>query len=228
MTVNILFLLVCGLILFFIWKGYNRGLLGIIFGIVGWIFALYFIQTATPVIEQYLLNNPKVVQSIGTKVEKKLDEKVEDTVVSTEDMGPVEKMKELLEKNNKLAELENQTEQLFEEKKNQVISDAALVVTGYIIHAIATIAAIAVAFLIVSFVWNIIQFINHAPVIGGLSRFLGLVFGAAEGFLIVWILMYIISLVPDTNLGQLVQTQINENEFLLYLYENNILRLFFG
>ena len=228
MTYNVFFFIVVALLLFFIWKGYNRGMLGIILGIVGWIFVIYFVQTASPVIEQNLLSNEKVVESIGTKVEKNLNKKVDQVTVTTEDTDALEKMKALLEKNDKLSDLGEQTENLFEEKKTEVISETALVITGYIIHTIAFIAAVVVAFIIVSLVTGLGQMLNHAPIIGKVSRLLGLLFGACEGFLVVWIIMYIISLIPDTALGQLAQSQINENEFLLYLYENNSLRSFFG
>lgn len=229
MTFNVLFLVVCVLFLLFIWKGYNRGLLGIIFGIVGWIFVIYFVQTATPVIEDNLLSNVKVVETIGTKVERGLNTKVDQTTqTTTEDMVAVEKMKELLEKNGKLSELGEQTESLFEERKTEVISEAALVITKYIIHVFSFVAAIVVALIIVSLLTGLSKLINHAPILGKISRFLGVLFGACEGILFVWIMMYIISMIPNTEIGGLAQAQINENEFLLYLYENNILRSLFG
>ena len=229
MTYNVLFFIVCVLLLLFIWKGYNRGLLGIIFGIVGWIFVIYFVQTATPIIEDNLLSNVKVVETIGTKVERGLNTKVDQTAqITTEDMAAVEKMKELLAKNGKLNELGKQTESLFEEKKTEVISEAALVITKYIIHVFSFIAAIVIGLLIVSVLSGLAKLINHAPILGKISRFLGVIFGACEGLLFVWFMMYIISMIPNTQLGGLAQSQINENEFLLYLYENNILRSLFG
>ena len=239
MTYNALFFIVIACIIVFIWKGYNRGLIGIIFGIVAWIFAIYFIGEATPVIEQNLLNSPEVVQTIGEHVEKSLNKKVEkseekaEEEISREVGGEetdefVKKLQELIKSEDKLQELTHQTEEMIEEKKAEVISEAAVVITGYIIHALATVLSIVIVLLIISLAWTIIQFLNHAPVIGNVSRFLGMLFGICEGFLVVYVFFYIISLIPGTALGQLVGSQIEENEFLLYLYNNNILRSFFA
>ncbi len=228
MSINIFFFIVIGLILFFIWKGYNRGLVGIIFGIVAWMFAIYFVQVATPKIESYLMSNPKVVQSISTHVEKRLEEKANDAQVATGELAPVEKLKELISKNEALGELEKKTETLFEEKKTVVVTESALAITANIIRAMATLAALVMAMIMVSLAWTVVHFINHAPIVGKLSRFLGMLFGLCEGFFIVWILMYTIALLPASFFGRWAMPQISENEFLLYLYNNNILRLFLG
>ncbi len=228
MAVNIFFFIIIALILFFVWKGYNRGLVGIIFGIVAWIFAIYFIQTATPKIESYLMLNPKVVQTVSSHVEKRLEEKADVAEVATGELGPVEKMKELISQNEALSEFEQKTEALFEEKKTEAVTESALAITANIIRAMATLAALVMAMVMISLAWTVVHFINHAPIVGKLSRFLGMLFGLCEGFFIVWILMYTISLIPASMLGRWAMPQIMENEFLLYLYNNNILRLFFG
>ena len=65
--------------------------------------------------------------------------------------------------------------------------------------------------------------ISDLPVIGGLNRVAGGALGLGTGLIIVWILFIVITLLYDTGLGKACFENIAENEFLTFLYNNNIL-----
>ena len=59
--------------------------------------------------------------------------------------------------------------------------------------------------------------------IGGLNRIAGGILGIGTGLIVVWVLFIIITLMYDSEIGRQCFASIAENEFLTYLYENNIL-----
>ena len=63
--------------------------------------------------------------------------------------------------------------------------------------------------------------VGDAPVISGINGLLGFLAGAVQGFLYVWILMYLVALTGATAFSQQIITYIYQNAFLVYLYQHN-------
>ncbi len=233
-------------------RGFKRGILGIIYGIVAWIFIIVFVQWASPQAYNNLKQDEKIVESISSGVENVLNNKADEiTVENAEDELSEEKVNSLapylsddtLEKYNQLManledfkavssqvtdssmkqELDNQANEALDAQKAIIVEEATDVVTDYILQALGTVIAVVIGCIICSLVWMFVGLINRAPIIGPASHFLGAIFGIFEGLLIVWIIMYVVSMTLLTDTGAKAFQQISENEFLLYLYNNNIL-----
>ena len=67
---------------------------------------------------------------------------------------------------------------------------------------------------------------RKAPGLGQVNGFLGLVAGAAEGFLVVWIIMYAAACISTTTLGQGLLAGSDQSKFLTYLYDHNLVMAF--
>ncbi len=249
---NVMFFIVLLILVLLGIRGYKRGLLGIVFGVVAWIFILVFIQWASPKAYENLSQDEKIVSTISNGVENLLQDKAEDITVENADEelsedkvnalsnflpeGTMDKYNELmsnLEDFNNVSstiedsalkqEMEDQANEVLDAQKKEIVSEATVIITDYILHALATIIAVVIGCILCSLVWMLISVINHAPIIGTASRLAGIIFGVFEGVLLVWIIMYVISLTSLTEIGAQAYNQITENEFLLYLYNNNIL-----
>ena len=92
----------------------------------------------------------------------------------------------------------------------------------FAIRGIAILIAFVFAQLVVWFVGNIISAVGDAPIVSGINGFLGFAAGAVQGFLYVWILMYLVSLTSATGFSRQIITYIYQNPFTAYLYQHNI------
>ena len=98
---------------------------------------------------------------------------------------------------------------------------------SYLARLIADIVSFLLTLIVVTIVVRTILctvgFIGKLPVIGGLNRIAGGILGIGTGLIVVWVLFIIITLMYDSEIGRQCFASIAENEFLTYLYENNIL-----
>lgn len=102
---------------------------------------------------------------------------------------------------------------------SQAVSQKLL---DFMIRGIAVLIAFVAAQLVVWFVGNIVSAVGDAPMVSGINGFLGFAAGAVQGFLYVWILMYLVSLTSVSGFSQQMITYINQNPFTEYLYQHNI------
>ena len=65
--------------------------------------------------------------------------------------------------------------------------------------------------------------ISDLPIIGGANRLAGGAVGLAKALIIVWVVFVIITLMYDSKFGATCLQCIEENEFLSYLYDRNLL-----
>ncbi len=100
-------------------------------------------------------------------------------------------------------------------------------VGAYMAKLISDIVAFLLAFIVVTVVVRIflyvLDIIGHLPVIGGLNRLAGGVLGLGTALIIVWVLFIAITVLYDWAISKLFLQNIAENEFLQFLYNNNIL-----
>ena len=93
-------------------------------------------------------------------------------------------------------------------------------------HVLTRIVLILLIFGIVTwaFKWllKVLHILTKLPIIHGLNKLLGLVIGLVEGFLLVWLLLYIIRIRQGILFGFDIEALIDQNEFLQFLYLNNL------
>ena len=252
MNVSVFFVIVLIIILLAVIRGYNKGILGLFVGVASWIFLFFFLHWATPQIYVRLQENEAFVAEISERVNKKLTEKAEEITIDNVDekltkdglenlgvllpegtmeeyeklMSNVEDFRGVMEQvsdEDMKEQIEAQANHALDEKKQEAVRQATEVITDYIVWGTAGVIALVVGLLVVGFASGLVEFLNKAPVVGGFSRFAGVIFGFLEGILLVWILMFVVSLFTTTEWGEAAVLQIRENPFLLYLYDNNIL-----
>ena len=75
-----------------------------------------------------------------------------------------------------------------------------------------------------AFKWllKVLHVLTKLPIIHGLNKLLGLGIGLIEGFLLVWLLLYIIQIRQGVLFGFDIEALVDQNEFLQFLYLNNL------
>ena len=76
-----------------------------------------------------------------------------------------------------------------------------------------------IAFLIIS---KSLDIITKLPILKTMNRFLGFLTGFIEGILVLWIMFAIFWAIKETSFGESMQLMINQNSFLSFLYQNNL------
>ena len=61
------------------------------------------------------------------------------------------------------------------------------------------------------------------PVLHGINKLAGLVFGFGEGLLVVWIFFFVVTVFSPTNWGGEMFAMISDSRILTWLYRENIL-----
>ncbi len=92
-----------------------------------------------------------------------------------------------------------------------------------ILKGLSFLIALIAAVIVVMIIFKVIGLIDRVPVVKGINRVLGLVGGAVEGYIIVCLLLLLVSMIAGTNLGMTLTDNIENNTFLSFLYQNNIL-----
>jgi hypothetical protein len=96
-----------------------------------------------------------------------------------------------------------------------------------IMNGLGVLLSFIIAVAAVFLVGILVKAIGMVPVVRQVNGLMGLLLGAAEGFLLVWVLLFIVACFGSTSMGQTIISCIDQNKFLVFLYENNfLLRLF--
>ncbi len=75
------------------------------------------------------------------------------------------------------------------------------------------------------FKWGIgvLKLLTKLPIVHGMNKFLGLILGLSEGFLFVWLLLYIIQIKEGRLFGIEFYPMIMSSSFLQFLSEHNLI-----
>ena len=90
-----------------------------------------------------------------------------------------------------------------------------------VVSGISFVIAFVVGMILINILLGLIDVIMHLPVLHGFNALLGAAIGVIEGFLLVWVFLYIVALCTSTAFGTLMTGYIHQSMFLTYLYQNN-------
>ena len=242
---NTLFIVVLIIFAVFMILGFLRGILGIVFGVASWVFVFIFVNWASPVILDNIREGAiqeKVFEATYDYLDKKVDDDISGAIPGMEDESDVrvDKIqedlfsvygiklpKELLTDDENSIDITDMMDKSVIKKaaddaRTMILMQVTAVVTLAILRALSSIIAVVVALLICTAVFILIKLISKTPFLGEANRKVGLVFGAVEGLMVVWILMYVIAVAGTSDFGQKMMAQIDGNFILGFLYEYNL------
>ena len=215
--------------------GYAKGFLKIVFSLISWILVLAVIYWASPQIEIYLKENTPVYEKIVEHCEKSVREKTMQQLEQEKDGKPIDRtdneyIQKLLEKLPEEALekfFDGATTAVDQYMQEQGVYTALAIRTADIVmKCICFIISLIIGSIISAIVQQMLGFIGNLPLIGFTNRICGLLAGALNGLILVWVLFAVVSLFGSTEFGEMITSYINESEFLVWLYEKNILNAF--
>ncbi len=242
MEINGLFIAVIMIMAATMILGYLRGILGIVFGVVSWVFFFVFVTWVSPVINANL-EDSALERDVYNRVYEVMNDETgditADVFLDSDENVDVDKVKDalfdeygiMLPEGLLLEVGENvvkKAESGADDVRGMILSKLCTVVTATIMKGISTLIAAVVAFLICLAAFIVIKLISDAPILGGANHAAGLLFGVLEGLLVVSLLLYAVSVFAATEVGRALVTDINNNMVLKFLYEHNLVTVLPG
>lgn len=249
---NILTGIVIVIFLLFMIRGYRRGLIKSLASVISLVASLALVSFVTPYVSQFLQEQTPVYTYVMERCQESftvtLDEADEKTVESETEEGDVSLKKgnnndtvgnvagtisSQLQKNAieelplpsvlKNLLIRNNTEKIYKDLAVNSFNDY---VPKFMANLIMNIISFVVTWLIVaSFIWLAVMTLDviaNLPIIHGVNQMLGLVLGAGQALVIVWIAFLVITVFASTAIGKQLMEMIEKNVLLNQLYNGNV------
>ena len=188
--------------------GYKRGFIHIVLSMVAMLVTFILAGILTIPVSAIIKSATPLYDNIEKSVSKIVEE---NQIIDMESISKLNLPKSIEEK---IAEGASEALDNFDGYIVSTISDMVL-------KALTCFTLIIVIYIIVRIVIVIFDFISKLPIINSINKSGGLVVGLVQGLLIVWIGCLVITAFSDKSWAQEVFRQINDNEFLTFIYENN-------
>lgn len=222
MDINYLLVSIVIILLICIIRGASKGILRIVFGLIGWIFLICFVNYGSEFVSNYMTDKtgiPELVQeSIDNHLHKRYLDSEEKEVGSGENAVMVVVPEYIKEK-------------IVESVRTSIdatISFIASELTLTAIKGISIILCVIVGILIIFIIDKIIKTIGLVPGVKDVNRLLGILAGFGEGMIIVWLLMFIADCFPSSAIGAFVLENLNDDQLLAFIHNNNIIKGIIG
>lgn len=249
---NILTGIVIVIFLLFMIRGYRRGLIKSLASVISLVASLALVSFVTPYVSQFLQEQTPVYTYVMERCQESftvtLDEADEKTAESETEEGDVSLKKgnnndavgnvagtisSQLQKNAieelplpsvlKNLLIRNNTEKIYKDLAVNSFNDY---VPKFMANLIMNIISFVVTWLIVaSFIWLAVMTLDviaNLPIIHGVNQMLGLVLGAGQALVIVWIAFLAITVFASTAIGKQLMEMIEKNVLLNQLYNGNV------
>lgn len=210
----------------FVIQGARKGLVRTAVSMVSVILVLVAVSWINPYMGDFIREHTSWEESIREHTSQMLADVIEEQMEP--DAGQQEEiirqlplpegMKDLL--------LENNNEEGYRSMAAQGFADY---VSGYlayaIINGIAFVLSFVVTILLIRLILYAVDILTDLPVISGINRVGGILLGAVQGLLWLWIILLAIALFAETPAGRVLMEQIRGDLVLNWLYNNNFLTM---
>lgn len=192
-------------------NGYRLGLIKVVFSFAAFIITILASAAITPYMSDFLKDNTPIYSNIK--------EEASDFFKSREANNTNVEVPAVL---TSLFNGENDANPVstIVEGTNQYFAAALADLIIRIISFTASFIIIAIVLRATVFTLDII---SNLPILKGINRYAGLIFGFGQGMIIVWIGFLIITIFGTTDAGRFLFRYIKESPILLYIYNHNIL-----
>lgn len=193
--------------------GYKRGLTGCLIKVLAFFIALAVSAILFKPAATLVTNNTQI------------DENIQTSIVSVFEKEEVENRENKDEKSNSpiMEYISDKVEEATEEKKSEIVNNAAKDISINIINVLCFIAIFIVVRIALIFVKALADLITKLPVIKQCDKIGGIVYGILQGFVIVFIALALITFVSTATNQYALLELINQSYIGSILNNNNIL-----
>ena len=197
--------------------GYKKGLVGVVFKILSFFAALIIVFILYKPVSQLIIDNTMLDEKISSSIQQNLSDyefNGEGTLVITENTKVSQGIVNLI---NKI--LKNTTKSI----KNDAIIYVSTELTTFIVRIITMIGLFVVVRLLLLIAQSLVEFIAELPIICLFDKSGGIIYGVIKGFLIIYFILAIISLLSPIISNWGLVDLIESSYVGKIMYNNNIL-----
>lgn len=206
-----IFLTLCAL------NGYRVGFVKKLFTTVSFIITIVASSALTPYISDFLISN--------TSLHSAIKEGTIGIIEETKENNNEQDNEEDIVKAIPLPSIVKGSITTKEDGDFGIVDSIYEYIGGKLADTIVNAISFAIAFLVITFVLRTTIFtldiIANLPIIKGINQYAGLLLGAGEGVVIVWVLFLIIMVMGNTKIGGQLTHYIEDSQFLSFLYNYN-------
>lgn len=202
-TINWVLILVVLIFIFYALRGYKEGFVRTVFGMFSFIIALAVASVLGPDLAKIIKANDKVIPYITQKTDTEnitLPKVIMESLTNQEN---AEKYKELA----------------VDKAEDYMRVQLAL----WVINSLCFVLVFTITFVILWYICLTLNIISKLPVLNGLNRISGVIAGVLRGFITIWMWCIVLTIFSTSRPGQAIFSYINQNEFLEFIYNNNLL-----
>ena len=225
---NWLFWVVAAFLAYHVIDGLRRGFIRKVVSALSLVITLVLVTFVTPHITNFIHEHTALHENLQEKcseifVSDQYDEDVKtDQVQIIEHMELPENIKEMLLENNN-------TEAYHVLEVSGFHEYVGAYLAGLIINALAYLISFVVVWAAIRAILLAMDVVTKLPILHGINRLAGGALGIVYGVVLVWIAFLLVTILCNGNLGKQFFALINENQFLMFLYNQNIImKIVFG
>lgn len=200
-------------------RGWKKGLLRILFGLIAILVLIGLVSFATPHISGFLKEHTGIYTMIEEQCTRRIQEHTESGMEGSVDQGtavagislPERVTSYLTDSGEAALESSGIYQTLGERAADLVLAGAAFLI------------ALILAIIIVKLIDKGLGIVDHIPVLKGINRTLGLFAGIFEAFILVSLFFLFVALIAGTEIGETLTGYIDESKFLSFLYYQNVI-----
>lgn len=222
--------LLIGVIAFFVivtLNGWRKGLVRGVFLCSSTILALFISSQCYQVIGKGINEYTTWGNDIKTVIEKNLElgGKENQKLKRGEQTKKIEQLN--LPEGIKKGLLENNNKDIYQALQATGFYDyIASYLAKMAINGISFLLTFIISGILIRLLLKVLDFITEIPILKELNTIGGILLGAVEGLIGIWIFFLIVTIFGSTPFGETMYSYINDSVLLSYLYNNNILLLF--
>ncbi len=211
-------ILICSLV------GYKRGLIKSAVSAVGIVGAILLANLLNPYVDQFLCKKTQIRAVVRQKIEKnigadRIDERI--SVYEQEDylenMDIPEIVKNYIRSSDKKQKNINQTYSI-----KGYVDYVVDYLTDMAMNGISFLTTVLLVLLFVIIALALSRILSGIPIVGGIDKAGGLLFGIAQAVLLIWVSMVLLTFLSAFSWAEQMLQMIDDSSTLSWMYKNNI------
>ena len=203
-------------------RGLHKGMLRIIYGMISWIFIIWFVNFTFSEVSNYLYESTNIPAFVQETIAGNLTKKYEASEAEQEGTGEDAMLKMVP------ASIKDKIDEGIHNTVESTIAFVSKELCDTAIRGISTITSMLIGVLVVFLLRKLIIFIGRVPGIKEVNKTLGFAAGCLEGMLITWLIMYLADCFPTTDWGHYVLDNIAVDPLLTHVYQMNVITRIIG
>lgn len=225
---NWLFLAVAVVLGYHAVDGFCKGFIRKAVSAVSLILTLVLVTYVNPYITTFIQNYTPIHENLQEKCSELFAGNEYNEALKTDQVLIIENME--LPENLKTLLIENNNTEVYELLDVSGFHDyVGAYLANMIVNAMSYLIAFLVVFTLLRVVLMALDVVTMLPLLHGINKLAGIVLGLTEGVIFVWIAFLLVTILCNGSLGQRFFELIRENQFLLFLYNQNVIaKIVFG